>query len=174
MTNKIENAFEICGNYVTMYTSKNEPFYVDLEDFEKVRKYYWSKDKDGYIIHTKGKSKIRLHRFITNCPDDLIPDHIHGKPSRNDNRKANLRLVTVSQNGMNREIGTNNSSGIVGVSWHKQTGKWIARIQIDKKRINLGLFDNFDDAVEARKEAEQKYFGEYSYDNSQEFKFKGE
>lgn len=31
----------------------------------------------------------------------------------------------------------------------------------------LGRFENFDDAVNARKEAENKYFGEYSYDNSQ-------
>lgn len=167
MTNKIENDFEICGDYVTMYTSKGEPFYVDLEDFEKVRKYYWSKDPDGYIIHTKGKSKIKLHRFVTNCPDDLIPDHIHGKQSRNDNRKANLRLATVSQNGMNREIGTNNTSGVVGVEWNTHNKAWRARICIKGKRILLGYFQSFDDAVEARKQAEEKYFGEWSYDNSQ-------
>lgn len=167
MTNKVENAFEICGNYVTMYTSNGEPFYVDLEDFEKVRKYYWSKDQDGYIVHTKGKSKIKLHRFVTNCPDNLIPDHIHGKQSRNDNRKANLRLATVSQNGMNRDLSINNTSGTTGVTWHKQTKKWIVRIQVEGKRINLGLFSNFDDAVKVRKQAEEKYFGEWSYDNSQ-------
>lgn len=167
MTNKSENAYEICGNYVTMYTSKGEPFYVDLEDFEKVRKYYWSKDRDGYIVHTKGKSKIKLHRFVTNCPDNLIPDHIHGKQSRNDNRKANLRLATISENGMNRALNVNNTSGTSGVTWHKQIKKWLVRIQVGGKRINLGTFDNLDDAVKARKEAEEKYFGEWSYDNSQ-------
>lgn len=167
MTNKSENAYEICGNYVTMYTSKGEPFYVDLEDFEKVRKYYWSKDRDGYIVHTKGKSKIKLHRFVTNCPDNLIPDHIHGKQSRNDNRKANLRLATISENGMNRALNVNNTSGTSGVTWHKQIKKWLVRIQVGGKRINLGTFDNLDDAVKSRKEAEEKYFGEWSYDNSQ-------
>lgn len=167
MTNKIENDFEICGDYVTMYTSKGEPFYIDLDDFEKVRKYYWSKDSDGYIVHTKGKSKIKLHRFVTNCPDNLIPDHIHGKQSRNDNRKSNLRLATISQNGMNRTIGVNNSSGVMGVDWHKGSQKWRVRIQVDGKRIDIGRYNNFDDAVEARKQAEEKYFGEWSYDNSQ-------
>lgn len=167
MTNKSENAYEICGNYVTMYTSKGEPFYVDLEDFEKVRKYYWSKDRDGYIVHTKGKSKIKLHRFVTNCPDNLIPDHIHGKQSRNDNRKANLRLATISENGMNRALNVNNTSGTSGVTWHKQIKKWLVRIQVGGKRINLGTFDNLDDAIKARKTAEEKYFGEWSYDNSQ-------
>ena len=167
MTNKIENDFEICGDYVTMYTSKGEPFYVDLEDFEKVRKYYWSKDPDGYIVHTKGKSKIKLHRFVTNCPDNLIPDHIHGKQSRNDNRKSNLRLATISQNGMNREIGTNNTSGVVGVEWNTHNKAWRVRICIKGKRIFLGCFQNFEDAVKVRKQAEEKYFGEWSYDNSQ-------
>lgn len=41
-----------------------------------------------------------------------------------------------------------------------------ATIRINKKQIHLGLFDNFEDAVAARKQAEEKYFGEYSYDNS--------
>ena len=171
MTNTARNDYKIVDDYVIMYTSKGVQFLVDLEDFERIRKYYWGNDKDGYFVHgfrINGKcGKIKLHRFIMNCPDNMVVDHIHGKESRFDNRKSNLRLATISQNGMNRETSVNNTSGAVGVSWHKQTGKWTARIQIDKKRINLGLFDNFDDAVKARKEAEEKYFGEWSYDNSQ-------
>lgn len=31
---------------------------------------------------------------------------------------------------------------------------------------HLGRFDNFEDAVKVRKEAEEKYFGDWSYDNS--------
>ena len=45
-----------------------------------------------------------------------------------------------------------------------------AYIAIDKKQIHLGLFDKFEDAVKARKEAEDKYFGEWSYDNSKDYK----
>ena len=51
-----------------------------------------------------------------------------------------------------------NSSGTVGVSWDKKTNKWHARIGINGKRIELGKFDNLDDAVRIRKEAEIKYF----------------
>ncbi len=43
---------------------------------------------------------------------------------------------------------------------------WRARIFINGKGIHLGRFTNFDEAVKARKRAEEKYFGEYSYDNS--------
>lgn len=45
-------------------------------------------------------------------------------------------------------------------------GKWIAQIGYKGKKIYLGSFLKFDDAVKVRKEAEEKYFGEYSYDNS--------
>lgn len=47
---KMYNDFEINGDYVTMYTSKSEPFYVDLEDFDKVKSIYWHKDRKGYIV----------------------------------------------------------------------------------------------------------------------------
>lgn len=171
MNNITRNEYKIIDDYVIMYTAKGEQFLVDLEDFERVRKYYWGKDKDGYFVHgfkINGKSKkYRLHRFVLNCPDNMLVDHIHGKESRHDNRKSNLRLVTTTQNGMNRKTGTNNTSGTIGVTWHEQSGKWISRIQANGKRINLGLFTNLDDAIKARKQAEEKYFGEFSYDNSQ-------
>lgn len=54
-----------------------------------------------------------------------------------------------------------------GVSFNKKSYKWEAYIGIDNKRINLGKFNDFEDAVSARKEAEEKYFGEWSYNNSQ-------
>ena len=43
---------------------------------------------------------------------------------------------------------------------------WVAYISINYKQITLGYFHDFNDAVKARKQAEEKYFGEYSYDNS--------
>lgn len=171
MTNITRNEFKIENSYVIMYTTKGEQFLVDLDDFEKVNKYYWGKDNDGYFVHgfkINGKNKkIRLHRFIMNCPDNMVVDHIHGKESRFDNRKENLRLATVSENGMNRDLGKNNTSGVTGVTWHKQLKKWIVRIQVAGKRISLGTFDNLDKAIDVRKQAEEKYFGEWSYDNSQ-------
>ena len=69
---------------------------------------------------------------------------------------------------MNVGIKRNNTSGVTGVSWDKAENKWKAQIGINNKMIHLGRFDNFDEAVKARQEAEQKYFGEYSYDSSQE------
>ena len=50
--------------------------------------------------------------------------------------------------------------------WNAKRKKWIANITLNKKRIQLGGFENLEDAIKARKQAEERYFGEYSYDNS--------
>lgn len=90
-------------------------------------------------------------------------DHINGNGL--DNRRKNLRLVTKSQNMMNRGIQKNNTSGFMGVSFHKATGRWRAYIKKDKKQFYLGLFDNKKDAAIAYNEATKFYHGEYAYLN---------
>ena len=54
-----------------------------------------------------------------------------------------------------------NTSGHKGVSWDKSRNKWYAYITVNYKLINLGRFSILEDAIEARKKAEIKYFGEY-------------
>lgn len=53
------------------------------------------------------------------------------------------------------------SSGVVGVSWNKNIKKWNARIGVNGTRIDLGRFNNLDDAIAARKQAEEKYLSKY-------------
>ena len=130
---------------------------IDLDDIEKVKNYKWT--FDGKYARNSGKE--RLHRFIMNCPKDMVVDHINMNPL--DNRKCNLRICTMQQNNFNKKEQTNNTSGRVGVTWDKQTNKWRAQIQVDGKSIKLGRFKNKEDAIKAREEAELKYFGEYKY-----------
>lgn len=164
--NKKYNTYDLTGEYGIGYTSKDEEFYFDLEDYDKIKDYCWHKDKNDYVISHIANSKkcIKMHRLIFSHTNDFI-DHINHCVY--DNRKSNLRIVTHSQNMRNHKIHINNSSGVSGVSWHKKANKWWAYINVDGKRINLGYFDKFEDAVKARKNAEEKYFGEFSYDNSQ-------
>ena len=56
------------------------------------------------------------------------------------------------------------SSGIVGVK--NENNKWVASIKTERKSIILGRFDNIEDAIKARKNAEIKYFGEFRFDMS--------
>jgi hypothetical protein len=53
---------------------------------------------------------------------------------------------------------TNNTSGVRGVSWHKSARKYQAYITVRQKRIYLGCFGTLEEATEARKQAEDKYF----------------
>lgn len=163
-TCKKYNDYEIQEDYVIMYTTKGEPFYVDLEDFWKVKDICWYKNKYGYFVHSIGNNQlIWLHRVIMNCPDDMKVDHINGSDTTNDNRKSNLRIVTQQQNCYNSKPSKKNTSGKKGVSYNKKRKKWRARITVNKKEIHLGEFENFEDACRVRDEAELKYFGEYSY-----------
>lgn len=162
-----QNVYHFTGEYVIGYTSNtNKPFIFDIEDFEKVSKYHWYEESNGYI-RSSGKTKedkIFLHRLVMDVSENIKVDHI--KHNTFDNRKSKLRIATTSQNAMNRIIGSNNTSGITGVVWAKSRNKWKAEIKINDKTIYLGSYDRFEDAIKARKEAEEKYFGNFSYDNS--------
>ena len=54
-----------------------------------------------------------------------------------------------------------NTSGARGVYFDKRTGLWRARLKFKGKLMNFGSYKNFEDAVKARKEAEQKIYGAY-------------
>ncbi|MBO5828787.1 MAG: HNH endonuclease [Paludibacteraceae bacterium] len=156
------NRYDLSGDYGIGYTFKNEEFYFDLEDYEKIKEDCWHIDANGYVINGKRK---RLHRIIMNLSNSNIPiDHINHK--KYDNRKNNLRIVNKSQNAMNQSMSSANTSGFTGVSWHKAKGKWRAYIKINYKQKDLGYYDSFEDAKQARLQAENERFGEYSYKNS--------
>lgn len=164
-----KNVYVDEGDYYKVFLENSEKFFlIDKEDYEKISCYYWSENDEGYIISNSTGKTLRLHRIVMNVYDKKIKvDHIHGKETRNDNRKSNLRLCNTQQNAMNHKLNILNTSGVSGVTFDKQTGKWMASICFKNKNIKLGRFVNFEDAVKARKEAEEKYFGEWSYDNSQ-------
>ena len=158
------NSYDLSGEYGIGYTSNGEEFYFDLEDYDKIKDYCWSfSGKDKYVSNSK--HHIRMHRLLMNCNDEnLVVDHINHITY--DNRKKNLRVCTLSQNGMNKNKPSNNTSGYTGITYNPSSNKWRVRIGVDNKTINIGKFTNIDKAIEARKQAEEKYFKEYSYDKS--------
>lgn len=168
--NKKENKYDLSGKYGIGYTYKGEKFYFDLDDYTLIKEYCWCIDCEGYastnLWDDDKKKSIRMHRLIISIPGKKYEiDHINN--NKKDNRKCNLRIVTRSQNSMNRGLQSNNKTGVTGVTFYEPYDKWNSQIALNGKHINLGYFSDFEDAVKARKEAEEKYFGEYSYDNSQ-------
>ena len=163
--NKKYNRYERHGDYVIGFTLKGEPFVFDAEDYEKVKNYCWYKDANGYIASTQSVGLVLMHRLVMDAPDGKVVDHRNHK--KEDNRKINLRLVTQVENMMNADHSRQNRSGCVGVvRIQTQTPMYEAKITVDGNKIRLGYFKDFNEAVAARKAAEDKYFGEYSYDNS--------
>jgi hypothetical protein len=157
-------------DYGIGYTMKGEEFWFDKEDYDLIKDYCWRYDNHGYVIteNPKTGSTLCLHRLVMNCNDPSLDVDHKNHPPRNeykkDNRKINLNIVTRSENLMNASLKTSNTSGITGVEFRKDSKKWRARICINGKTLNLGCFEDKEDAIRARKEAEIKYYGEHRYD----------
>lgn len=162
--NKKYNKYDLSGEYGIGWTSNtNKEFYFDLEDYDKIKDYCWWETDAGYIycVMYDFDKRIGLHNLVTGFP---YVDHI--KHNKKDNRKSQLREANDRYNSKNQSKHSNNTSGHTGVSLDKEKNKWEAYIGVDYKRIHLGYYHNIEDAIKARKEAEEKYYGEWSYDNS--------
>ena len=114
----------------------------------------------GYLRVCIDRKHYPVHRVIWlmvygKFPENYI-DHINR--IRSDNRLSNLREATYPENAQNQSKRSNNTSGVTGVCFFKRENKWCARITFNHKTLILGLYSSFDDAVQARREAEEKYF----------------
>ena len=173
--NKKYNEYDLSGEFGIGYTSNNKPFYFDLEDYDKIKNLCWNIYGEGYVEARNGDRIEHLHRVVMGISYDdeysnIDVDHIGGHETRYDNRKINLRLATRSHNLMNKRVQSNNTSGVTGVSYNSKTGLWEAQLWYHKKHMQLGVFSDKNDAIKARKNAEEKYFKEWSYDNSQKIR----
>lgn len=161
------NKYDLSGEYGIGWTyNTNQEFYFDLEDYDKIKDICWHESDEGYIVgQILGTGKIKkMHNIVTGWN---YVDHIKHKPY--DNRKSQLRKANDKLNSRNRSTPCNNSSGCKGVCWDTHKSSWRAYISIDKKHIELGYYKNKDDAIKARKQAEEKYQKEWSYDNSMKY-----
>lgn len=163
-----QNRYELLNEYGIGYTTKEEKFYFDIEDFDLIKEYCWSMNKQGYLLAKRrdGVNKtIYMHRLLMQNKLEkenkkLQVDHVDCNKANN--RKSNLRLVTSQQNRMNRKPMKNNTSGVPGVSYHSQSGLWSASIQYKKKKLYIGAYKDKREAIRARRKVEKRLFGEYA------------
>lgn len=148
-----------CGIGITSNTDKE--FYFDLEDYEKIKNYCWFENNDGYIETNINGKTIKIHRMIMDVTDrNIFVDHINHNTL--DNRKSELRICCNQENCFNESIARNNTTGIMGVIWHKRDNIWEAIIGYNNKSIYLGRSKDKDTAIKMRLQAEKKYFGEFA------------
>lgn len=141
--------------------------FVDEEDAHLFDKWHWYPHHVGTNIYVRGYIRGRreethtyLHRVLLGAVAGQEVDHINGNGL--DNRKANLRFCTRSQNNANRQTTQSRSSPYKGVHFEKQTGKWRAEIHKDGKKYRLGRFERIEDAAEAYKNKSIELYKEFS------------
>lgn len=148
---------------VEVFCSSGRSFFVDLESYKKISHVRWSMDERGRVDRKlpRTNKRIKLHRFLTNCPDDKFIDHINGNP--NDNRMCNLRAATSSQNLMNRvKNKAKKYSSYKGVFPYNNSGTFYAKLRTGNATHILKGFKTQEDAAIAYNELSLKHFGEYA------------
>lgn len=140
---------------------------VDSDDYEKLSKKKWFLLNGKYASRKElvgGKyQQVSMSRIITNCPKNMVVDHINGNTL--DNRKKNLRVCTVKQNQMNRKPSNGSKSKYKGVHWYTAGKKWVASLCFHGEQITCGYFT---DEIKAAKKYDQyasAIFGDYAYLN---------
>ena len=112
----------------------------------------------NYIIIGVGGKTYLAHRLAWRITHGDWPefdiDHIDGDGTNN--RISNLRAVNNQDNSKNSKLYVTNKSGVAGVRLHDKS-RFRSSITVDGKSTHLGLFDDFFDAVCARKSAENRY-----------------
>lgn len=108
-------------------------------------------------------TSVLAHRLVMSAQKGQIVDH----RNRNglDNRRENLRLCTSSQNHANTPKQKNNTSGYKGV-FRARSGRWIARVTVNRAMRHLGTFDDAWDAAQAYNAAALEAWGEFAYLNT--------
>jgi hypothetical protein len=123
-----------------------------------------SQQSCGYRNIKVGGHMYLAHRlawlYMTGKWPNALLDHING--IRDDNRFANLREATQTQNQCNSRKRRNNTSGLKGVSFFARRNCWRAQIRVHGRSIGLGYFDTPEQAHAAYIAGSQKYHGEFA------------
>lgn len=140
--------------------------YIDAVSWPLVCSHRWRANKNKHsktfyaVTHVRKadgtRTNLQMHRLL--MPDVSEVDHAN----RNglDNRRDNLRAATSSQNGANKEMHRDNTSGFKGVFWNK--AKWNAHVRFNNKSVYLGRFDDPVEAARAYDAKALELFGEFA------------
>lgn len=131
---------------------------------------YWRKNNkiagwydNGYTRVSIESKQYLLHRIVFMMFHGYMPEFIdHIDEDRSNNRIANLRAATKSQNNSNVTRNILSFSGVKGVDWHKPLNKWRVRVAVNNKSISVGYFDDLDLAELVAIEARNKYHGDFA------------
>lgn len=152
----------IDGDVAYVELTKGYEAMIDVADVPLVEGLSWAASVQRttvYAVHNYAdeggqRACLRMHRVVVDAPVDKQVDHRDCNGLNN--RRANLRLATGSQNQWNKPKYSSNKSGYKGVSWYAPYGKWEAKVQSHGVRYSLGYHDTPEEAYEAYCEAARR------------------
>lgn len=156
--------------YIVCYSAQgrvNGKILIDSADLERCKRYTWHIEKFvnrrlQYGASCFNGKTIRIHRLILNVHDGTVQvDHINHNGL--DNRRCNLRLCNNRENNCNKDFRKMRHASKLATGVRQIKGRYFARIMVYKKEIALGGYKTLEEAVAARKRAEEKYFKEFQY-----------
>ena len=136
---------------------------VDDGDYENLSQHKWHVSTDKYTSYARNSNSVKMHRLLMGAATEVDIDHRDGNGLNNQRR--NLRKCTKAQNGHNRRLNENNTSGYKGVHWYKRDSKWYVTIRVNRKKVHLGAFTCIVKAAKAYDTAARKHFGEFARTN---------
>jgi len=140
---------------------------VDAADYEWLSQWKWCALRSRYAIRWSrcdGKlHQIQMHSLIAGPGSGQETDHRNHNTL--DNRRANLRIVSHTQNLWNQRLRTDSTTGFKGVSLNR--GKFMAYITFNRRTKNLGRFDTPEAAAAAYDAAALRLFGPFAFTNTE-------
>lgn len=125
----------------------------------------WLHRSSGSWMITIGGCDYQAHRLAVLLKTGSWPptdDVDHRDLDRSNNRWLNIRCATQSQNRANTRVRVNNKLGIKGVHLEKSSGKFVAQIMIDGRKVRLGAFSKAETAAHVYRVAAEMEYGEFS------------
>ena len=159
------SAITIEGDIAYVELTQGKIAIIDTKNVPLIKNYPWyawfnKNTNSWYAAHKTAKRFFWMHRLVLNATKGVFVDHVNHDSL--DNRETNLRFCTQSQNHHNQRIRSNNSTGFKGVSFNKQRHGYMALIMVNKKRVELGVFDTAEKAHAAYCEAATRFFEDFA------------
>jgi hypothetical protein len=108
MERKINSIVKVTNGMAILEDSAHQLFVVDEDQLALVLNYFWVVDPRNQYVKTSINSQtVYLHRFLMDCPKGMVINHINHQ--RNDDRLANLNIVSPLENARLRTIRSKNS-----------------------------------------------------------------
>ena len=163
---KIIRPIRICGDVAYVPLTHGYEAIIDAADVPLVEVKNWyasvrlnTSYARSNVTNGTERSHVFIHNFLMGNSKGLFVDHIDGDGLNN--RRCNMRFATHAQNMRNARIRCDSTTGFKGTNFHKQSGKWMARIRVNDKSNYLGLFTSPEEAHAAYCAASEKYHGEF-------------